>query len=74
MADAPGALRIGREPSKASAMMTAHPSLQMFVLFALLAVFLSGCGVDGRPKPPAPKAPSVVTITGDARIGVSAEL
>lgn len=37
---------------------------------------LTGCGVDGAPRRPAPE-PQVqkgVTISGDARIGVSAEL
>jgi hypothetical protein len=47
----------------------------MIIRLSLLAVMaLSACGVDGSPQRPAKKAESGVTISGDARVGVSAQL
>ena len=48
----------------------------MMIRLSLLAVLaLGACGVDGAPERPAQKpAKSGVTISGDARVGVSAQL
>ncbi|WP_378941769.1 hypothetical protein [Paracoccus sp. R86501] len=48
----------------------------MMIRLSLLAVLaLAACGVDGAPERPAQKpAKSGVTISGDARVGVSAQL
>ncbi len=42
-----------------------------YLALALTLATLAGCGVDGKPTPP---ARSGVTISGDARVGVSAKL
>jgi predicted small lipoprotein YifL len=39
-------------------------------LALLLLLPLIGCGVDGAPVPPAAKAQSGVTLTGEASVGV----
>ncbi|MFN3644710.1 MAG: hypothetical protein ACK4TB_17505 [Gemmobacter sp.] len=36
------------------------------------ALLLAACGADGPPEPPA-RAPQGVTLSGDARLGVTAE-
>lgn len=43
-----------------------------FVLLAAASAILSACGVGGDPVPPA--RDQAVTVTGDARVGVSGEL
>jgi hypothetical protein len=44
-------------------------------LALVLLPFLAACGADGAPKPPEkPAAKPALTITGTARVGVSAEL
>jgi hypothetical protein len=47
--------------------------LVQFALFAVLAAFLSACGVDGEPTAPAakPATASGVSITGEGRVGFS---
>ncbi|SET44625.1 hypothetical protein [Paracoccus homiensis] len=44
----------------------------------VLIVVLTGCGVDGAPRRPAPEPAAQsqggITLSGDARIGVSTEL
>ncbi|MFC3060526.1 hypothetical protein [Paenirhodobacter populi] len=41
---------------------------------ALLATLLAACGVDGPPKPPREVKQSDVSISGEARFGVSTRL
>lgn len=43
------------------------------VFTALLALQLSGCGVDGEPTPPPPKPKNEpgIRVSGQARVGVS---
>jgi hypothetical protein len=43
--------------------------LWMIAALALLAA----CGVDGEPEPPEPRAPTGVTISGEARFGIVRE-
>lgn len=50
--------------------MTMRIALSAFALLGLLA----GCGADGAPKPPPPPQKTGVTISGDAEVGVTAEL
>ncbi len=45
-----------------------------FVALALVAL-VAACGVDGPPTPPVKEKPrSGITISGDARVGVTANL
>ncbi|MFO1174587.1 MAG: hypothetical protein U1E48_05195 [Paracoccaceae bacterium] len=46
-----------------------RPVLCALALLSLLA----SCGADGAPKPPAPEKPAV-SISGQARIGVTAQM
>ena len=59
-------------------------SAPRLILGLALAALLAGCGADGPPVPPAPKqaAPHVlydkngtkVTVSGEASVGVAAQL
>lgn len=37
------------------------------------AMLLAACGIDGPPQPPRPTAPGI-TITGEAQIGIKADV
>ncbi|MDA8746908.1 hypothetical protein N9M66_01710 [Litoreibacter sp.] len=43
----------------------------LFVITALSAAMLAGCGVDGEPTTPEAKPKTGISVTGRAEIGVA---
>ena len=44
------------------------------LIFVILGIALTACGVDGPPTAPEPKANTGVTVSGQVSVGVSGTL
>jgi predicted small lipoprotein YifL len=53
-----------------------RPIAKTTLMILVICSALAGCGIDGPPKPPAPKPAqdSGITISGNARFGVETRL